>query len=98
MDTNQLKSRDHEFHLEKYPAAERDGHLFITTVCFSFTPDFSNPLTGTYAAGQNETFSFRVKDVPCLIRIFGTDRYIPGTWNGDHWDIDETKTEEGTFI
>ena len=34
----------------------------------------------------------------CLIRIFSTDRYIPGKWTGKHWFIDSTKQEEGAFI
>jgi hypothetical protein len=94
----QLQSQDPEFHLDKYPTAERDGYLFITAICLSFTPNFSNPRTGTYASGQNETFSFRIKDVRCPLRIFSTDRYIPGTWTGEHWEIDHEKTAEGTFI
>jgi hypothetical protein len=94
----QLESQDPEFHLDKYPTAERDGHLFITAICLSFTPNFSNPRTGTYASGQNETFSFRIKDVHCFLRIFSTDRYIPGTWTGEKWEIDHEKTAVGTFI
>jgi hypothetical protein len=94
----QLEPPGPELHLDKYPAAEKDGYLFITAICLCFKPNFSIPRSGTYASGQNETFSFRIKDVNCLIRIFSTDRYIPGEWTGENWIIDQKKQEEGTFI
>ncbi|KAH0565586.1 hypothetical protein GP486_001019 [Trichoglossum hirsutum] len=95
----QLEPQDPEFRLDNYPAAEKDGYLFITAICLHFTPNFSSPRTGTYAAGQNETFLFKIKDVHCFIRIFSTDRYIPGEWTGTHWAIDQKKQQEvGTFI
>lgn len=96
--TTQREPQGSEFHIDKYPTAEKDGYLFITATCLSFKPDFSNPLSGTYAAGQTETFSFKIKDVRCLIRIFSLDRYIPGEWTGEHWIIDPNKLTEGTFI
>jgi ABC-type uncharacterized transport system YnjBCD permease subunit len=96
--TTQREPQGPEFHINKYPTAEKDGYLFITATCLSFKPDFSKPLSGTYAVGQNETFSFKIKDVRCLIRIFSMDRYIPGKWTGEHWIIDPNKLTEGTFI
>jgi hypothetical protein len=87
-----------EFNMDKCPTAEKDGYLFMTATCLSFKPDFSKPLSGTHAVGQNETFSFKVKGVRCLIRIFSMDRYIPGLWTGEHWIIDPNKATEATFI
>ncbi|KAN0099764.1 Heterokaryon incompatibility protein (HET) domain containing protein [Hyaloscypha variabilis] len=96
--TIQRETQGPEFQIDKYPTAEKDGYLFITATCLSFKPDFSKPLSGTYANGQNETFAFKIKDVRCLIRIYSMDRYIPGEWTGEHWIIDPNKLTEGTFI
>ncbi|KAL8686782.1 MAG: hypothetical protein Q9218_006869 [Villophora microphyllina] len=87
-----------QLHLDMYPTAEKNGYLFITAVCLHFSPDFSNPRTGTFATGKPETFSFDIKDVHCLLRITSTDRYIQTRWSGEHPSIDQKQQEESTFI
>ncbi|KIW14315.1 hypothetical protein PV08_07097 [Exophiala spinifera] len=86
-----------EFDLKKHPSAEQDRYLFITAICFHFTPDFSNPRTGTYASGQNETFLITIRNTPCLIRIFSTDRHIQGRWDQGRWVAEEYQ-EKQTFM
>ena len=49
-------------------------------------------------SGQVEIFSFKIKDVNCLLRIFSTDRYIPRQWIGKRSIIEHEKQSEGTFI
>jgi hypothetical protein len=94
----QLEPQEPEFQLDKFPAAEKEGYLFMTAVCLCFTPNFSQPRNGTYVSGQDDIFSFRIKNVNCLIRIFSTDRYIPRRWIGKHPIIDQSKQKEGVFV
>jgi hypothetical protein len=96
--SNQLELLEPAFHLDNYLTAEKDGMLFITAICLQFTPDFSRPRTGTYAAGQNETFLCKFKDIFCFIRIFSTDLYIPGYWHGDTWYFDPDRQTERSFM
>jgi hypothetical protein len=62
-----------EFDASQYPAAEEKGYPFITAIFLHFVPGFGRLRTGTYQAGQYETFSLSVgKGVPCHIRIAGS--------------------------
>lgn len=97
----QIQPPEPEFHLDQYPSAEEAGYLFITAIFLHFTPNFERPRTRTHQASEYdsyETFSFRIKDVKCLIRIMSTDRWIPGHWVSDRWTLDQQKQEELTFI
>ena len=87
-----------EFHLDQYPSAAEAGYLFITAVFFHFTPGFERPRTGSRQTGEYETFSVKIRDVRCLIRIVSTDRWIPGQWVSDGRILDEQKQEEWTCI
>ena len=96
--TAQTEPEESEFQLDKYPNAERNGHLFITAIVFHFSPDFSKPQTGTQRAGVYETFAFQINNVGCLIRITSTDRYIPGHWDKDRWIVDQQEQSVWTLI
>ena len=87
-----------EFHLDQYPSTKEAGYLFITAVFFHFTPGFERPRTGSRQTGEYETFSVKIRDVRCLIRIVSTDPWIPGQWVSDGWILDEQKQEEWTYI
>jgi hypothetical protein len=93
-----LEPPELEFDLEQYPDAEEKGYLFITGIFLEFLPDFGRPRTGTYQAGQYETFSFRIREVQCHIRITSTDRWVPGHWDAESWVLDLQKQDEWIFI
>lgn len=94
----QINCTDLDFNLDQHPAAEQQGHLFITAACFHFVPDFRKPTRHMEVPGEHEMFATKVKGVQCLIRITCTDRHIPGHWNEDEWVLEPSSQEMWTCM
>ena len=89
---------DLDFNLDQHPAAEKQGHLFITAACLHFVPDFRKPTRKVEVPGEYEMFATKVKGVQCLIRITCTDRHIPGHWNEEEWVPEPSSQEMSTCM